>query len=138
LVVHWPGKIKAGSQSGHVAAFWDWLPTLADAIGAASPAGIDGISFLPTLLDSGQQQLHDHLYWEFHESGGRQALRKGDWKLVMYQVQNATKTTLELFDLANDPEERNNVALDHPALVAELGGLMQKAHLPNPIFRQLD
>jgi len=138
LVAHWPGKIKAGSQSGHVAAFWDWLPTLADAIGAASPAGIDGISFLPTLLDAGKQQLPDHLYWEFHESGGRQALRKGDWKLVKYQVQDATKTTLELFDLSVDPMEQRNIALDHPALVAELEGLMQKAHRPNPIFRQLD
>jgi len=138
LVAHWPGKIKAGIQSGHVAAFWDWLPTLADAIGAASPAGIDGISFLPTLLDAGKQQLPDHLYWEFHESGGRQALRKGDWKLVKYQVQDAAKTTLELFDLAKDPEEQTNVALNHPALVAELEGLMKKAHRPNPIFRQLD
>jgi arylsulfatase A-like enzyme len=138
LVAHWPGKIKAGIQSSHVAAFWDWLPTLAEAIGAASPAGIDGISFLPTLLDAGQQQLPDHLYWEFHESGGRQALRKGDWKLVKYQVQDASKTTVELFDLANDPEERTNVALDHPALVAELEGLMQKAHRPNRVFRQLD
>ena len=138
LVVHWPGKIKAGSQSSHLAAFWDWLPTLADVIGAASPAGIDGISFLPTLLDAGQQQLPDHLYWEFHESGGRQALRKGDWKLVKYQVQDATKTTLELFDLSVDPMEQRNSALDHPARVAELEGLMQKAHRPNPIFRQLD
>jgi len=138
LVARWPGKIKAGIQSGHVAAFWDWLPTLADAIGAASPAGIDGISFLPTLLDAGKQQLPDHLYWEFHESGGRQALRKGDWKLVKYQVQDATKTTLELFDLSVDPMEQRNIALDHPALVAELEGLMQKAHRPNPIFRQLD
>jgi arylsulfatase A-like enzyme len=138
LVAHWPGKIKSGSQSSHVAAFWDWLPTLAEAIGAASPEGIDGISFLPTLLNAGQQQLPDHLYWEFHESGGRQALRKGDWKLVKYQVQDAAKTTLELFDLANDPEEQTNVALDHPELVAELEVLMLKAHRPNPIFRQLD
>ena len=138
LVAHWPGKIKAGSQSKHVAAFWDWLPTLADAIGASSPQGIDGTSFLPTLLDSGNQQQPDHLYWEFHESGGRQALRKGDWKLVKYQVQDAAKTTVELFDLANDPEERNNVALDHPARLAELEILMQKAHRPNPVFRQLD
>ncbi len=138
LVAHWPGKIKAGIQSSHVAAFWDWLPTLAEAIGADSPAGIDGISFLPTLLNAGQQQLPDHLYWEFHESGGRQALRKGDWKLVKYQVQDAAKTTLELFDLAKDPEEQTNLALDHPALVAELEGLMRKAHRPNPIFRQLD
>jgi arylsulfatase A-like enzyme len=138
LVAHWPGKIKSGSQSSHVAAFWDWLPTLAEAIGAVCPAGIDGISFLPTLLNAGQQQLPDHLYWEFHESGGRQALRKGDWKLVKYQVQDAAKTTLELFDLANDPAEQTNVALDHHALVAELEGLMQKAHRPNPIFRQLD
>lgn len=138
LVAHWPGKIKAGSQSKHVAAFWDWLPTLADAIGASSPKGIDGTSFLPTLLGSGNQPQPDHLYWEFHESGGRQAIRQGDWKLVKYQVQDPSKVTVELFDLANDPEERTNVALDHPALVAELEGLMQKSHRPNPIFRQLD
>ena len=138
LVAHWPGKIKAGSQSSHVAAFWDWLPTLADAIGTASPQGIDGTSFLPTLLGSGNQQQPDHLYWEFHESGGRQALRKGDWKLVKYLVQDPSKTTVELFDLANDPEERTNVALEHPTRLAELEMLMRKAHRPNPIFRQLD
>lgn len=138
LVAHWPGKIKAGSQSSHVAAFWDWLPTLADAIGTASPQGIDGASFLPTLLGLGNQQQPDHLYWEFHESGGRQALRQGDWKLVKYQVQDPSKTTVELFDLANDPEERNNVALEHPTRLAELEMLMRKAHRPNPIFRQLD
>ena len=138
LVAHWPGKIKAGSQSNHVAAFWDWLPTLADAIGASSPQGLDGTSFLPTLLGSGNQQQPDHLYWEFHESGGRQALRQGDWKLVKYQVQDPSKTTVELFDLANDPEERTNVALDHPKRLAELEILMQKAHRPNPVFRQLD
>jgi arylsulfatase A-like enzyme len=89
-------------------------------------------------LDAGQQQLPDHLYWEFHESGGRQALRKGDWKLVKYQVQDASKTTVELFDLAKDPAEQTNVALDYPVLVAELEGLMQKAHRPNRVFRQLD
>ena len=45
---------------------------------------------------------------------------------------------MELFDLANDPEERTNVALDHPKRLVELQMLMQKAHRPNPVFRQLD
>ena len=45
---------------------------------------------------------------------------------------------MELFDLANDPEERINVALKHPTRLAELEMLMQKAHRPNPVFRQLD
>ncbi|MDP4905057.1 MAG: arylsulfatase, partial [Algoriphagus sp.] len=80
----------------------------------------------------------DYLYWEFHESGGRQALLQGEWKLVKYQVKDPSKTKVELFHLTTDPEERTNVALDHPKRLAELEILMQKAHRPNPVFRQLD
>ena len=40
------------------------------------------------------------MYWEFHEKGGRKALRKGDWKLVQYDVFDPEKTRTELYNLA--------------------------------------
>ena len=50
FIARWPGRIKPGSESDHVCAFWDFLPTCAELLGEQPPAGIDGISLLPTLL----------------------------------------------------------------------------------------
>lgn len=134
LVVKWPAKVKAGTQSDHVSAFWDWLPTFAELLGQKSPEGIDGISFLPSLLGSGNQAQHETLYWEFHELGGRQALRKGDWKLVKYQVKDSTKTTIELFNLKSDPGEQQDLAKEQPEKVVELERIMAQSRTSNPVF----
>lgn len=133
-IVKWPGKVKAGSTSSHVSAFWDWLPTLAEIIGKKAPEAIDGLSFLTALLGKSDQPSHDHLYWEFHELGGRQAVRQGKWKLVKYQVKDPSKTTVELFDLASDPGESKNLAEANPEKVVELEELIRQAHSPNPVF----
>ena len=52
----WPGKIKPGSSSAHVAAGWDLLPTLCELAGMDKPKGIDGVSFAPTLLGQPKKQ----------------------------------------------------------------------------------
>ena len=54
IIARWPGKIKAGVATDQVGAFWDFLPTAADLAGAKTPAGLDGISLVPTLLGDGQ------------------------------------------------------------------------------------
>lgn len=77
MIACWPGKIPAGTVTGHISAFHDVLPTMADLTGQSTPKGIDGISFLPTLLQKAGQHQHDFLYWEFHELNGRVAIRKG-------------------------------------------------------------
>ncbi|OYX15810.1 MAG: arylsulfatase, partial [Algoriphagus sp. 32-45-6] len=133
MIVKWPGKVKPGGKSDHVSAFWDWLPTFADILGKKVPDAIDRISFLPALLGKPDQPRHDHLYWEFHELGGRQAVRQGNWKLVKYQVKDPSKTTLELFDLASDPGESKNLSEMNPEKVAELEELIRQAHRPNPV-----
>jgi len=135
LLVKWPGKIQPGSTADLPSAFWDWLPTFSQLLQAPVPTSWDGVSLLPTLLDKGNQAKSDYLYWEFHESGGRQALRKGNWKLVKYQVNSPSETTLALFDLASDPGETQNVAAANPDLVTTLKRLMQEAHRPHPQFR---
>ena len=135
LVVSWPSKIPAGSHSTQLSTFWDWLPTLTELLVQSTTTEIDGVSFLPTLLGTGTQKQADYLYWEFHESGGRQALLQGEWKLVKYQVKDPSKTKVELFHLTTDPGEQKNVAAAFPERVITLEKLMQSAHRPNPVFR---
>jgi arylsulfatase A-like enzyme len=134
MIVRWPGKVQAGSKSDHISAFWDVMPTLAELVGAKAPANIDGISFLPTLTSGKNQKQHNYLYWEFHEMGGRQAVRNGNWKLVKYDVFNPEKTTTELYNLANDIGEEKNVAAENQEVVKELLGLMNSARVDNLDF----
>ncbi len=133
MVAFWDGKIVAGSKSDHISAFWDVMPTVAEIAGIEAPKNIDGISFLPTLLGKNQKD-HDYLYWEFHEQGGRKALRKGDWKLVQLNVLNPEKTTNELYDLTKDIGEENNVAAENPEVVKELLDLMNGARTESEVF----
>ncbi len=90
---------------------------------------------LPTILGKGEQKVHDHLYWEFHELGGRQAVQKDGWKLVKYQIKDPEKTTTELYNLTSDPGETQNLSTEYPEKVAEFEELIRKAHRPNPVFR---
>ena len=48
LIARWPGRIKAGSTSHLISAHWDMLPTFCELAGAKTPAGIDGISMVPS------------------------------------------------------------------------------------------
>jgi arylsulfatase A-like enzyme len=130
----WEGKITPGTQTGHISAFWDVMPTVAELTGIDPPKNIDGVSFLPTLLNQDSQKEHDYLYWEFHEQGGRKAIRKGDWKLVQYNVFDAEKTTTELYNLATDLGEETNVAAENAEIVSELRKLMNSARTESEIF----
>lgn len=132
-IAFWEGKIVAGSKSEHISAFWDFLPTAAEVAGIEAPGKIDGISYLPALLGKEQQQ-HEYMYWEFHELQGRQAVRKGDWKLVQYHVFDSTKTTTELYNLATDIGEEKNVAAENPEVVKELQQLINSARVNNQNF----
>jgi arylsulfatase A len=133
MIVRWPGKVKAGSQSDHISAFWDVMPTIAEIIDVKPPNEMDGISFLPT-LQSDEQEKHDHLYWEFHERGGRQALRKGDWKLVIYDVFKDGEIKPELYNIKNDPGEENNLASEYPERVEELMGILKTSRVKSEDF----
>ena len=135
LIVKWPGKVKPGSTSDHRSAFWDWLPTLAEITGTEGPEEIDGISFLPELLGKSGQKKHEYLYWEFHELGGRQAVLKDGWKLVKLQVKDASKMTVELYNLNADPAETKDLSKERPEKVKELDLLIMEAHRPNPVFK---
>ena len=135
MIAKWPSNIKAGSSTDHISAFWDIMPTLAEITGHQLKYSIDGISFLPTLLEKGEQKVHEYLYWEFHEKGGRTAIRKGKWKGVKYNVLKKPNQRIELYNLEQDPSENNNLASQHPELLKELTKLMQEARTPSNIFQ---
>lgn len=135
MIVKWPGKIEPGSESDHISAFWDVMPTFSKIAGVDSPNDIDGISFLPTLLGQDEKQKeHEYLYWEFHERGGRQAVRKGKWKAVKYNIFDRPDAPLELYNLEEDKGEKNNVAEDHPEIVAEMQNIIDTARTPSEVF----
>ena len=135
MIVRWPGQVSPGSKSGHISAFWDVFPTLAELTGQASPAYIDGISFLPTLLGKpSEQKQHKYLYWEFHERGGRIAARMGNWKAVKYNVLRDPNAPMELYNLASDEAEQNNVAGMNPSVVLAMEEIFSSARIPSPVF----
>lgn len=135
MIAWWPGKIKQGSTTDHISAFWDVMPTLTEIAGAKTPEILDGLSFLPALLGQGGQKKHDSMYWEFHEQNGRQAVRKGEWKLVRYNVLIPAKTTTELYDLSNDKGEENNIAEKNPEIVSGLLKIMAQSRVPSDVFK---
>ena len=138
FIACWPGTIRAGAVSGFAGAFWDLYPTFLEEAGGHPGPSIDGISILPTLSgDTMHQRQHDYLYWEFHENGGRQAIRWGKWKGVRLNVHDTADAPLELYDLSQDLAEKNNVAAQHPDIVKKIVLLMREAHIPDknwPLF----
>jgi arylsulfatase A-like enzyme len=133
MIAWWPGKVAAGSETDHLSAFWDVMPTVAEMAGVDVPDNIDGISFLPTLLGKDGQKQHDYLYWEFHEMKGRVAIRKGKWKGIRYKVAIDPTSPLELYDLSVDPAEQHNIADQYPEVVAELNALLNNARTVSPV-----
>lgn len=133
MLVRWPGKVMQGSKSDHVSAFWDILPTFAEIAGAEIPKDIDGISFLPALLGKNQKQ-HEYLYWEFHEQGGKVAVRMGNWKAAKLNIDKTPQGETELYDLSKDIGETNNLAKSNPEIVKKMEDLMKQAHKPSKAF----
>ncbi|MBR6774277.1 MAG: arylsulfatase [Bacteroidales bacterium] len=132
FIVKWDNVIKKNTKSDHISAFWDFLPTMADIVNAETPDNLDGISYLPTLKGIESQMEHDYLYWEFHENNGRQAIRKGDWKAVRYNVHNDGE--IELYNIEDDMSEKYNLAEKYPEMVAEFDSLMKVSRTESDLF----
>jgi arylsulfatase A-like enzyme len=130
FLVRWPGKVAAGTTSGFVGAFWDVLPTLAALAGASDkvPRGLDGLSFVPTLLGQQEKQKqHESLYWVFFERGAGRALRMGKWKAV----QQPLTTPVRLYDLEKDIGETKDLTSEEPDVVAKMKKRLDGSFTPS-------
>jgi len=133
FIVKWPEKIPANTISDFTFYFPDLMPTFAELGNAENflPENIDGISILPTLLGNNNQEKHEFLYWEipdydwskhyYPETSLQQAVRKGNWKLVRH----FTYEPWELYNIKDDPYEKNNIASSYPNMVKELENLIK-------------
>lgn len=126
MIAYWPGTIAAGGVSDHLSAFWDFMPTAMEIAGVEG-VKTDGISMLPALTGA-PQPSHKYLYWEFHERGKKQAIIRGDYKLVRLIGANR----IELYNLTEDEGESNNIADEQPSMVEALMALMQTARSESP------
>ena len=138
FIVKWPAKVAPGTVNDHMFAFYDLMATFSDIAGVDNykkynPAGendyFDGISIYPTLVgDDANQQKHDHLYWEFHETN-MIGVRMGNWKLV---VKNGN---CSLYDLATDIHEDTDLASQYPEIVTQMKNIIKQEHTNSSLFQ---
>lgn len=140
FIVRWPQRIDSGLEFNQVIALTDIFATTAGLLGMTLPesVGRDSFDFSPVLLGSNvEHPVRTSLVLQ--TGRGSLAFRQGDWKL---RYKNTPETDgekagfldspLELYDLANDPGESNDVVAIHPerviAMKRELSKILQQGH----------
>ncbi|MFO0880622.1 MAG: sulfatase-like hydrolase/transferase [Gemmataceae bacterium] len=139
FLVQWKGKLPAGKTYDHPVIQLDFLPTALAAAGVeAKPEWkLDGVNLLPYLSGQKKEAPHEALFWRF---GGQLAIRKGDWKLVKgaegrgrvggggaaLRREKATIEGASLYNLKDDPGEKNNLATRDPDKFNELASDWKK------------
>jgi arylsulfatase A-like enzyme len=132
LIVRWPGHAPAGRvDTQTVLAAVDLLPTLCAVTGATLPSGYtpDGEDMSAALQGRPVKDRHKPLFWEYGRNeeffkypanatfrSPNVAMRDGPWKLLV----SAHGSGAELYDVAADAEERNNLAAARPELVTAM------------------
>lgn len=131
MIASWPGNIPEGTRTDHISVQYDVLATLSELTGFSIDQDQDGISFLPSLLELPNQEQHEFLLWEFPEQDGQVAIRMGEYKLVRQHLKGVKSApTLELYNLAKDPGETNNIATQHPEILHQAAEIFQQEHIP--------
>ena len=125
LIIEGPGVVDRGRTTDELAVSMDYFTTILNITGVEYSDN-DGVNLLP-LLTENKPIERDELFWHYpHYHGSAwtpgSALRKGDWKLVVFYEDNHT----ELYNLANDPGETTNLAEQSPGKVTELKKILDK------------
>jgi arylsulfatase A-like enzyme len=120
--VNWKGRLtqcKVDAPTHCV----DWMPTVAKLLNTAQDKepDWDGMDIWPFITRQKQKLMDRQIYWVWGSERNRVALRKGDWKIL-----RNNKKTWELYNIADDPCEENDLAAQKPELLAQLKKLIEK------------
>ncbi len=140
FIARWPGRIRAGAVSNELGCLTDFLATAAEIVGTKLPAdaGEDSYSLLPALTaKTGNKGKPIREAIVHHSNDGMFAIRQGEWKLILglgsggfsdprKLEPKVREAAGQLYNLAKDPEEKNNLYQRRPQIVARLGSLLQK------------
>lgn len=126
-IISWPARIKAGTVSEQVNLSMDIFPTLAELTGVAIDHEVEGRSFLQTLLGNEIKEDDRVLYFTRREGGhyggkAYHAIRQGNWKLL----QNSPYQPMELYNLKNDPMEKNDLIKTETEVFKKLNAELMK------------
>ena len=154
MFIHWPDRIGELGTRSNLVSTMDILPTVIEAAKGVVPSGLDGKSLLP-VLDNDKVKVHEHLLWagmhaykwgylinkstEEHKTESAYAppgwvVVKDDYLLrfvgtrepgIYYDYLEGSEPVFELFNLKNDPAERNNIADKLPEKVEELSEIFR-------------
>jgi arylsulfatase A len=127
----WPGTVPAGRVSEEPWAFWDLMPTVAELAGLSkekAPA-TDGLS-LVSFFKGGPAPERESFYWELHEGPSLQAVRFGNYKAI----RQGPGKPIELYNLADDVSEKNDIGKEYPVLVERAESLMASSHKDDPVW----
>lgn len=138
FIVRWPGVTTPGSQTDQLICLSDMIATFAEFLSIELPddAGEDSRSFLPVLKGENSENLRQSIV--HHSINGRFAIRDGDWKLIFapgsggWSAPNDIPATqqglpeIQLYNLSQDIEEKNNLYNHRKDKVNALTALLQK------------
>ncbi len=130
FLVRWPSKVESGSTSDQLITLVDVFATVSDITGEKAPAmAEDSVSFLPALSGQAIQSTRKGVI--HHSISGHFAYRQGKWKLLLAKASGgwtspkenqagADAPQAQLYDMENDPGEKNNLYLSHPEVAQRL------------------
>ena len=119
-IVRWPGKLKPNSKFNPAVCVVDWMPTFSGLAGAKADEDSlnwDGVDLWPAL--TGKDKLPERSIHITGPRGNQWALLSSNWKLILSEQQEG-RFRVQLFDLANDPNETNDLAQANPGKVKQL------------------
>lgn len=147
MIVKWPGKVERGSVSNEYLIIEDFFPSIlemADLKNYQTVQHIDGVSFVPLLLQKGNPSPGRDLFWHYPNKWGgtgpgigtTSTIRSGDWKLIYWYKDQQ----LELYNIPDDIGEKNNIAEEYPEKVRELAGrlgeYLRSAGADRPLLKE--